>query len=77
VATPAGQRGGRAKEVQKIEAIEIVLEQAGAENSAGGRVKDTVGKLVTRDARHEHDASAGARGHRKSCVFRHTSGFEQ
>jgi hypothetical protein len=33
VATPAGQRGGRAEEVQKIEAIEIVLEQAGAETA--------------------------------------------
>jgi len=60
--------------VEKV--AEIVLEQPGAENSPGGRVKDAVGKLITRDARHEHDASAGASGHGKSCVFRHASCFE-
>jgi len=53
VTAPAGQRGGGAQELQKVEAIEVVVEQLRAENGPRGRMEDAVGKLATRDARHE------------------------
>jgi len=77
VAPPFVEHGGRAQELQEVEAIKVVVEQLPAKNRSCGCMESAISKLTTRNARHVSTLAAESPREGKACLFRRTSWFEQ